>query len=112
MRQSTLPAFILGCVIASTIFVTEVMLEHGLFIGVAQARVGRPVTPVSYAGVARRTTRRVVAATPTVVVPTTTYVTVLPTSCTKVIIEDDTLYKCGDTHYQVSGDQYVIVKVK
>ena len=29
----------------------------------AEARVGRPATPVSYAGVARRTTRRTVAAT-------------------------------------------------
>lgn len=28
----------------------------------AQARIGRPLTPMSYAGVARRTTRRVVAA--------------------------------------------------
>ena len=28
----------------------------------AEARIGRPLTPVSYAGVARRTTRRVVAA--------------------------------------------------
>jgi hypothetical protein len=27
----------------------------------AEARVGRPLTPMSYAGVARRTTRRVVA---------------------------------------------------
>ena len=27
----------------------------------AEARVGRPLTPVSYAGVARRTTRRAVA---------------------------------------------------
>jgi hypothetical protein len=31
------------------------------FIGEAQARVGRPLTPMSYAGVARRTTRRAVA---------------------------------------------------
>jgi len=30
-------------------------------IAPAEARVGRPLTPVSYAGVARRTTRRVVA---------------------------------------------------
>jgi hypothetical protein len=39
----------------------------------AEARVGRPLTPVSYAGVARRTTRRAVAVgvatTPVVVVP-------------------------------------------
>lgn len=30
----------------------------GSFIGQAEARVGRPATPMSYAGVARRTTRR------------------------------------------------------
>ncbi|KAB0269126.1 hypothetical protein [Microvirga brassicacearum] len=31
------------------------------FISQAEARVGRPATPMSYAGVARRTTRRSVA---------------------------------------------------
>ena len=30
----------------------------GLFPGVAHAIIGRPLTPMSYAGVARRTTRR------------------------------------------------------
>ncbi len=33
----------------------------GAFISQAEARVGRPATPMSYAGVARRTTRRAVA---------------------------------------------------
>jgi hypothetical protein len=33
----------------------------GTFITQAEARVGRPATPMSYAGVARRTTRRSVA---------------------------------------------------
>ena len=32
------------------------------FVSSAQARIGRPLTPMSYAGVARRTTRRAVAA--------------------------------------------------
>jgi len=34
--------------------------EEGIVfaIGSAQARIGRPLTPMSYAGVARRTTRR------------------------------------------------------
>lgn len=36
------------------------LVSGGLFAQ-AQARVGRPLTPVSYAGVARRTTRRAVA---------------------------------------------------
>ena len=33
----------------------------GSFINGAEARIGRPATPLSYAGVARRTTRRAVA---------------------------------------------------
>ncbi len=41
-------------------------LNNG-FISTAEARVGRPATPVSYAGVARRTTVRV--ATPGVGAP-------------------------------------------
>lgn len=36
------------------------MVTQGVF-SEAQARVGRPLTPMSYAGVARRTTRRAVA---------------------------------------------------
>lgn len=35
-------------------------IERG-FISTSEARVGRPLTPMSYAGVARRTTRRAVA---------------------------------------------------
>jgi hypothetical protein len=35
----------------------------GLLAGEAFAIIGRPLTPMSYAGVARRTTRRAVAAT-------------------------------------------------
>jgi hypothetical protein len=33
----------------------------GGFVSKAEARIGRPFTPMSYAGVARRTTRRAVA---------------------------------------------------
>jgi hypothetical protein len=35
-------------------------VERGL-VSASEARVGRPLTPMSYAGVARRTTRRAVA---------------------------------------------------
>lgn len=38
----------------------ETALDGGL-VSSAEARVGRPLTPMSYAGVARRTTRRAVA---------------------------------------------------
>ncbi|WP_448046400.1 hypothetical protein [Bradyrhizobium liaoningense] len=36
-------------------------LVEGSVFAEAEARVGRPLTPMSYAGVARRTTRRAVA---------------------------------------------------
>jgi len=71
----------------------------------AHAVVGRPLTPVSVAGVARRTTRRVIVAT-------SVYVATLPPSCTTVVIEGTTLYQCGTTYYQASGSQYVVVKVE
>jgi hypothetical protein len=39
----------------------DVSLKQGVsFISHAEARIGRPLTPMSYAGVARRTTRRAV----------------------------------------------------
>ena len=38
----------------------ETAVDNGL-VSSAEARVGRPLTPMSYAGVARRTTRRAVA---------------------------------------------------
>lgn len=38
-----------------------VLDQPGSLISSADARVGRPLTPMSYAGVARRTTRRAVA---------------------------------------------------
>jgi hypothetical protein len=37
-------------------------IERGL-VSTSEARVGRPLTPMSYAGVARRTTRRAVYGT-------------------------------------------------
>lgn len=38
----------------------EMAVDKGLVTS-AEARIGRPLTPMSYAGVARRTTRRAVA---------------------------------------------------
>jgi hypothetical protein len=35
--------------------------SHSPIVSSAEARIGRPLTPMSYAGVARRTTRRAVA---------------------------------------------------
>jgi len=71
----------------------------------AHAVVGRPMTPVSVAGVARRTTRRTIVAT-------SVYVATLPPACTVVVIEGTSLHQCGTTYYQASGTQYVVVKVE
>lgn len=76
----------------------------GVIIKDAEARFGRPITPVSVAGVARRTTRRTIRRT-------TVYVATLPRSCTTVVVEGTTLHHCGSTYYQAHNNQYVIVNV-
>ncbi|MFY9956717.1 hypothetical protein [Bradyrhizobium sp.] len=48
-------------VAAGGLFFSEKDWSEGGPVSSAEARVGRPLTPMSYAGVARRTTRRAVA---------------------------------------------------
>jgi hypothetical protein len=83
-------------------------LTDGLWVGgltqPAAAVVGRPATPVSAAGVARRTTRRVIRRS-------AIYVATLPVGCTTVYIDGTSLYSCGGTYYQPYGTQYVVVYV-
>ena len=74
------------------------------FLSDAQARVGRPATPYSAAGVARRTTRRVIRRS-------TVYISTLPGGCDKVVINGTSLYLCGTVYYQPYGTQYVMVTV-
>ena len=48
-----------GCLLLAVVaFAETTALQVGPFVSTAQAVVGRPLTPVSYAGVARRTSRR------------------------------------------------------
>ena len=57
------PKLLSACAAIGAVLVIGVATNTGdLVIGGSDARavVGRPLTPVSYAGVARRTTRRVV----------------------------------------------------
>lgn len=61
-----------ACLVASE---RTILLRDDVLVTSAEARVGRPMTPMSYAGVARRTTRRAVAvgaaaSSPVVVAPT------------------------------------------
>jgi hypothetical protein len=60
-RKVIMLAVILLALAAGLSWNGESVVKHGVF-SEAQARVGRPLTPMSYAGVARRTTRRAVAA--------------------------------------------------
>jgi hypothetical protein len=77
--------------------------DHAL-ISAAQARVGRPLTPGSVAGVARRTTRRVVRRS-------TIYVSTLPRSCVRVTINGAGYWHCGSRYYAPYGHRYVVVYV-
>jgi hypothetical protein len=68
----------------------------------AQAVVGRPLTPLSYAGVARRTTRRVVRRT-------AYRVNALPPGCPYGPYYGGYYYYCGGRYYEQSGNVYIQV---
>ena len=80
------------------------LFTGSIIISEAEAVVGRPLTPASAAGVARRTTRRTIRRT-------SVYVAALPTGCTTVVVEGTTLQQCGGTYYQADNNQYVVVEV-
>lgn len=67
----------------------------------AEARVGRPRTPVSVAGVARRTTRRTIRRG--------AYIAAVPAGCVYGSYYGYQLYSCGGNYYQKSGGGYVVV---
>lgn len=67
-KRIMLAAAVIACGVLASMQWTD---GSGVTLSVdsAQARVGRPLTPVSVAGVARRTTRRNVYGAPVVVAP-------------------------------------------
>jgi len=87
------------------------LLQSGSFTSPAGAVIGRPLTPLSYAGVARRTTRRVVRRT-------LIYAPALPPNCVALQINGVASWQCGATYYQASGqpassgNTYVVVNVE
>ena len=113
-----------------------------IFLSKAEAIIGRPLTPVSYAGVARRTTRRVVgttavvatstaaatqpttviveqapaqpAAQATTAVPIGTIVQALPSGCTSVPVQGVNYFNCAGVYYMPSfqGTNLVYVVVE
>lgn len=90
--------------IFATAILVEVAFNQNILIQSAEARVGRPLTAGSVAGVARRTTRRTIRRS-------TVYVNTLPANCTTVVIEGAALRQCGGTYYQPYGNQYTVVYV-
>ena len=70
----------------------------------AQAVVGRPLTPGSYAGVARRTTRRTIRRT-------TRYYSTLPAGCAHITLYGAAVWDCAGVYYQPYGGRYVVVVV-
>lgn len=73
--------------------------------GHAHAVVGRPLTPVSYAGVARRSSRRVARRT---AARTTAAMTTLPAGC----VAAGATYTCGSAQYQQAFDGGTVVYVE
>lgn len=91
-----------------------------VFVADAGAVVGRPLTPVSAAGVARRTTRRAVYATSAstsaaaaqqqpapapapaaaAAPPSGTVVTALPAGCESVVMDGVNLFNCSGVYYE------------
>ncbi len=71
-------------------------------IGSAEAVVGRPLTPVSYAGVARRTSRRVARRT-------THRINALPAGCVYGPYYGGSYYNCGGAYYVKEGTVYIQV---
>jgi hypothetical protein len=96
-------ALVIG--LAGILLITDAWVPGGFVFREAEAVIGRPATPGSVAGVARRTTRRRIRRT-------TMYVATLPPSCTTVIVDGTTLQQCSGTYYQASGSQYVVVNVE
>lgn len=113
MRRPT-PRILAVATLIAAVFTTEAFVTYsasevggrpaGFLVSEAEAVIGRPLTPLSYAGVARRTTRRAIYAT-------SVYRATLPANCVTTSINGVVIYQCGSTYYQASGSQYVVVNV-
>jgi hypothetical protein len=104
MMMQAMIRIAIGCSLFVVGLLADGVFNSGMLTKEAQAIIGRPLTPLSYAGVARRTTRRVIRRT-------TIYRATLPAGCTTVVMEGMTLHQCGATYYQPYGNQFVVVEV-
>jgi len=105
MMKTIIRVLVIGCCLLAADLLTDGLFNSRILLKTeAEARIGRPLTPVSVAGVARRTTRRTIRRT-------SVYVAALPGGCSTVVIEGTTLHQCGGTYYQAHGNQFVVVNI-
>ena len=64
MFGATIKGVLAAAFVMSAGAVLDTALNGGVVVPWAEARIGRPLTPLSYAGVARRTTRRAIYGVP------------------------------------------------
>lgn len=105
MKKHIIRTIVITCALFTAGPVVDGFFGADIIVKDAEAIVGRPATPISVAGVARRTTRRVIYRS-------TVYVAVLPARCSVVNINGVNLHHCGTTYYQPYGNQYVVVSVQ
>lgn len=103
---------LLACALVAAVLFGDINFEWSaspeIQIGLAtpaEARIGHPLTPLSYAGVARRTTRRVVRRTEA-------RLSVLPAGCVYGPYYGGYYYRCGSLYYAKEGGVYVQVIVE
>jgi hypothetical protein len=103
-RRRPVNSIAMGIGLIAAALIVDGWLPIGIAIKDAHAVVGRPMTPASVAGVARRTTRRTIRRS-------AVYVSTLPAACRTVVIDGTSLYSCGGTYYQRYGGRYAVVYV-
>lgn len=108
MRQAIRKTLAVGFVAAFCATSIEIAEFTGLvhvgnpFIGEAEARPGRPLSPTSFAGVARRTSRRVARRT-------TIRLNSLPRGCVYGPYYGDNYWNCGGSYYIQENNYYIQV---
>ena len=98
---------LLGLALGAGLLAADAATEAGplgLFVSEAQAVIGRPLTPGSVAGVARRNTRRVIRRS-------TIYAATLPAGCVKTNVNGTLIWSCGGVYYQPYQGRYVVVYI-
>lgn len=98
--------FVYAAIAGFAVLAADVLtpLPIDLLVSEAKARVGRPLTPGSVAGVARRTTRRVIRRS-------SIYVATLPAGCVRTSVNGAVVWSCGGAYYQPYGGRYVVVYI-